>query len=214
MLPPKTLELMRVAGLRNIVSEDFSITPDIIRAQRELSYEKMWRLAHDKKWFHIQFEDLSIIQFQNNPSPSYHLIECPLDVPPIGDFLETMGFEYRSRNDAGFVELYSEAIDTANLKKYVTPIRYDRDFNSYRRGVHPAAHLHIGLDNNIRIALSREMTPWSFLLFVIRQKYPHNWQRLLDSKLSTHFPKAVRDSLPSVPNDYWNGHDFCEISLN
>lgn len=204
---------MRLAGLRNTVNEDFSVTPEIIRAQRELPYERMWRLAHDEKWFHIQFEDLSIIQFQNYPSPSYHLIECPLDVPPLGEFLETMDLDYRARHRSDIVELYNEAIDTASLRKYVTPIRYDRDFRSYRRGVHPAAHLHIGLDNNIRLALPREMTPWSFLLFVVRQRYPDKWERLHGCELAKHFAKGVRDNLPSVPEIYWGGHDLSEIAL-
>jgi len=214
MLPPRTLELMRVAGLRNTVNNEFTVTPEIIRAQRELPYEEMWRLAHDKKWFHVQFEDLSIVQFQNTPAPSYHLIECPLDVPPLGDFLETMKIDYRDRHSADVVDLYNEAIDTASLRKYVTPIRYDRDFRSYRRGIHPAAHLHIGLDNNIRLALPREMTPWSFLLFIVRQKYPTHWERLLNSQLAKHFERNVRDSLPLVPGDYWAGHDLCEIALS
>jgi hypothetical protein len=214
MLPAKTSELMRLARLRNTVNQDFSVTQEIIRAQRELSYERMWRLAHDKKWFHIQFEDLSIIQFQNYPSPSYHLIECPLDVPPLSEFLAGMNLDYRTRHNADITELYDEAIDTANLRKYVTPIRYDRDFGSYRQGIHPAAHIHIGLDNNVRLALSREMTPWSFLLFIIRQRYPENWERLLGGTFSKSLRNSVRDNLPLVPIKYWDGHDFSEIALS
>lgn len=204
---------MRFARLRNSVNEDFSVTPAIIRAQRELSYERMWRLAHDNSWFHIQFEDLSIIQFQNAPSPSYHFIECPLDVPPLSEFLNALQVEYRKRYHSDVAELYSEAIETANLRRHVTPIRYDRDFNGYRRGIHPAAHLHIGLENNVRLALPREMTPWSFLLFVIRQKYPQSWERLLNSGMAQHFENGVRQNLPLVPEDYWGGHDLSEIAL-
>lgn len=214
MLPPKTVALMRAAGLRNQTNNDFVVTPAIISAQRQLPYVQMWRLAHDNKWFHIQFEDLSIVQFQNDPSPSYHLIECPLDVPPLGDFIESLDIDYRSRHRADVVELYDDAIDTASVRPHITPIRYDRDFRSYRGGVHPAAHLHIGLDNNVRLGLPREMNPWSFLLFVIRQKYPANWERLLDSELANTFPRAVRHALPPVPAEYWGNLDLCEIALS
>lgn len=213
MLPPKTVELMRIAGLRNSINEEFLVTQEIIFLQRSLSYEKMWRLAHDNKWFHIQFEDLSIVQFQSAPSPSYHFIECPLDVPTLGEFVDSLDVEYRRRYDSDVIELYGEAIDTASLRRYSTPIRYDRDFNSYRCGVHPAAHLHIGLENNIRLELPKEMTPWSFLLFLIRQKYPQNWERLLNSSLAKHFEKGIRHGLTAVPPKYWGGHDLSEISL-
>ncbi len=213
MLPAKTDALMRVAGLRHKVNREFVVTAEIIRTQRVLPYDRMWKLAHDRKWFHIQFEDLSIIQFQNNPSPSFHFIECPLDVPSLGDFIASLGKEYRARYDSVVAELYDEAIETAGLRPYITPIRFDRDFGSYRSGVHPAAHLHIGIDNNIRLGLAREMTPLSFLLFILRQKYPSSWERLLRSNLASSLVRSIRDSLPPLPKQYGQDFDFCEIAL-
>lgn len=205
---------MRTAGLRHKSNRDFIITNEIIRTQRELKYEQMWKLAHDNKWFHIQFEDLSIIQFQNSPSPSFHFIECPLDVPPLRDFIVGLGKDYRSRHNTDIKELYEEVIETSELREHLTPIRYDLDFGSYRPGVHPAAHLHIGLDNNIRLALPREMTPFSFLLFVLRQKYPSNWEKILQSNLCDSIAQSVRHSLPVIADKYWQNLDLCEISLS
>lgn len=213
MIPPKTNALFRAAGLNFRMNADFSVTPAIIRIQRELSYEKMWKAAYDNSWFHIQFDDLSMIQFQQMPSPSYHFLECPLDAPSQRDLLTALGMEYRNRHDAGFLELYAEAVETAGSRRHVTPIRYDRDFGSYRSGVHPAAHLHIGLDNDVRLGLPREMTPFAFLLFVIRQKYPANWERVLDSNLAPALQHNVRNALIPLPEQYWQAADRCEMSL-
>ncbi len=213
MIPPKTVALFRTAGLGCQTNAEFSVTPAIIRTQRELPYDKMWKAAYDNSWFHIQFDDLSLIQFQQTPSPSYHFLECPLDVPTQRDLLASLGMDFRKRHDAAFLELYAEAVETASFRRNVTPIRYDRDFGSYRSGVHPAAHLHIGLDNDIRLGLPREMTPLAFILFVIRQKYPDNWERVLNSNLASSLQRNVRSSLIPLPGQYWQEADLCEMSL-
>lgn len=213
MIPSKTAALFRAASLQHELNAEFSVTAAIIRTQRELTYEKMWRAAYDNSWFHIMFEDLSLIQFQNAPSPSFHFLECPLDVPTRREFLAALGMDYRKRHDSDFQELYAEAVETAGSRPHVTPIRYDRDFGSYRAGVHPAAHLHVGLDNDIRLALPSEMTPLSFILFVIRQKYPSNWEQLLASNLAASLQRSVRYSLVPLPGQYWQEPDLCEMAL-
>jgi hypothetical protein len=54
-------------------------------------------------------------------------------------------------------------------ERSVTPLRYDYEPERYRCGVHPAAHVHFGLANEIRLCSKRIMNPVSFTLFVIRR---------------------------------------------
>jgi hypothetical protein len=213
MIPAKTAAVFRAARIPHQVNNEFSVTQAIIQVQRELPYEEMWKTAYDNSWFHIQFEDLSLIQFQNVPSPSFHFLECPLDVPTQRELLASLGMDFRQRHDSDFLEVYAEAVATAGYRRHITPIRYDRDFGSYRPGVHPAAHLHIGLDNDVRIALTREMTPMSFILFVIRQKYPANWDNVLKSDLAQTLERKIRLSLTPLAEKYWQKADTYELSL-
>ncbi len=101
-----------------------------------------------------------------------------------------------------------------NYRKNFTPIRYDLDNNSYKTGVHPAAHIHIGLDNHIRIGLERELTPLAFLLFVIRQMYPRNWENLLESSISKTLPKKLHVELPKIGNQFFGIHEKSDFYFN
>lgn len=214
MVPAQATAILRFAKLRNEISENFSINAEIIRRQRELPYAKMWQIAYSEGWHHIRFEDLSILQFQSNPSPSYHFIECPLAVPPLSEFVKERGFDYRDRYKSSVQEEYELVIDTASLRSHVTPIRYDYDVHGYREGVHPVGHLHIGLENEIRLRMDREMTPLAFLLFIIRQRYPVNWEHLINSPLGARLETFIRRSLVAIGPAYCKPLDQLEVKLS
>jgi hypothetical protein len=214
MLPNKARALLRAAAVRNDIREDFFVDREIIRRQREASYTDMWQLARGNKWYHIEFDDLSIFQFQNAPSPSYHFIDCPIDIPTLHDFLVSRGLNYRDRYNAAVAEEYQDVIETAPLKAHVCPIRYDYDANGYEEGIHPAAHIHIGLDNEIRLRMRREMSPLSFIYFVLRQRYPDNWRKVLTSPMHEGISHQLREGLPLVGAAYCRKLDICELELS
>jgi hypothetical protein len=88
------------------------------------------------------------------------------------------------------------------------------DNSSYKSGIHPAAHIHIGLDNDIRIGLEREFTPLAFLLFVIRHMYPRNWENLLNSTISKTLSKKLHADLPKIETKYFGEHEKCDLYFN
>jgi hypothetical protein len=92
-------------------------------------------------------------------------------------------------------------------------IRYDFDGGSFRTGVHPAAHIHIGLDNPIRIGLGKQLTPLAFLLFVIRQMYPENWERLLNNSVHRTLPNKLHINLEKVDDKYFGEHEKSDLYL-
>ncbi|MEQ1775137.1 MAG: DUF2290 domain-containing protein [Burkholderiales bacterium] len=77
--------------------------------------------------------------------------------------------------------------------------------------IHPMAHIHIGLENNIRIAVKREMSPRSFFLFVMRQMYPESWARLLESNIARRLPHYVRGSLPVIKAPFFEERDNSQV---
>lgn len=206
--------IFRYSGLNAEVNPSFEVTTSHIKVISDLSYYEQWSYLFSNNFYNIKFPDNSIFTFQYGQSPSYRYIECPLDVPSYEDFLRDMGmtnakdkFSEANRSD------YSLTLLTANMKSHINPIRYDLDRKSYREGIHPAAHLHIGLDNEIRIGLEREMTAVAFLLFVLRQRYPLNWEKLIHSSFGVNLERLIRQSLPFLGSVYRARLDRREVYL-
>ena len=83
-----------------------------------------------------------------------------------------------------YKEEYERHLATLELNKAAVYIRYDEDPTLYRPMVHPYIHLHIGMNNNIRIPSSVEMTPLSFILFILQQVYYDVWVKEFTGKSS------------------------------
>lgn len=77
---------------------------------------------------------------------------------------------------------YERHLATLDLNKAAVYIRYDEAPTLYRPMVHPYIHLHIGMNNNIRIPSSVEMTPLSFILFILQQVYYDVWVKEFTEK--------------------------------
>lgn len=210
----KIRPILRYSGFKSDIYRAFEVTSILIKTVSNLSYIEQWKHLYANKFYHIKFPDNSIFTFQYGKSPSYRYIECPLDVPSYEDFLQDIGmtspkdkFSESNKSD------YSMVLSTAALKAHINPIRYDLDRRSYKSGLHPAAHIHIGLDNEIRIGLEREMTDVSFLLFVLRQRYPLNWERLIHSNYGINLERLIRHSLPTLEAKYRESLDQREVYL-
>lgn len=83
-----------------------------------------------------------------------------------------------------YKEEYERHLATLELNKAAVYIRYDEDPTLYRPMVHPYIHLHIGMNNNIRIPSSVEMTPLTFILFILQQVYYDVWVKEFTGKSS------------------------------
>lgn len=193
-------------------SDHFVLTPEKIGELRVRTYFDQWKLASESGWYHIRMSDHSLFLFKEGLSPSYSFLHSPVEAPSFVEFLEMMGEEDTPSNRRQFREEFQLAIETSGPRKAVTPIRFDYDREGYRSGVHPVAHIHIGLDNNVRIATNR-MNPRSFVLFVMRQMYPAAWDRLLARNPGHAFFRCIREESTRIPPDYWREADRVELHL-
>lgn len=203
----------RAAKIRLVYMEHYKSTPAIIQEIRALPYVEQWLKCKTNGWFHVYLPDHSFFTFSEGDKASYSFIDSPIDALDITDFLKKEGVEPTQRTISQHQEEYDLYVSTAKKKKHVTPIRYDRDFSSYRSGIHPAAHIHIGAENNIRIAVRKELNALSFFLFVLRQKYPIHWEFLLESTHRKKLSKVIRDSLIDIDKEFINENDHCEHYL-
>lgn len=192
----------------------FSMTPAIVRELRELSYMEQWKKSIAERWYHVQLEDHSIITFsETDESASFSYIQCPLIVPTFREFLQDRGIAYTQENRRNFQDEYDLAILTASAHEHPTPLRYDLDKTGYRKGVHPLAHIHIGLNNQIRIATKVKLNPVSFALFIMRHYYPAAWEKLLSHQESFNVSKSIRPKDSGIPREYWCELDQIELHL-
>lgn len=193
--------------------DHFVLTADIVSELRAMSYINQWSASRQNEWFHIEMEDLSIFSFTEGATSSYSYLQCPLDVPSYRSYLNQQGLEYSTQNRREQLENYQMLLETAGVKPHLTPIRYDLDPHGYRTGVHPLAHIHIGMDNSVRIGLRKKMTPLAFVLFVMRQAYPESWARLLQHREVENVEKKIRTECDDVDDDRWREHDRLELHL-
>ncbi|WP_395683171.1 DUF2290 domain-containing protein [Dokdonella sp.] len=193
-------------------SEHFVVTPGIAGDLRILPYVEQWKKALSSGWYHVRMADHSIFIFSEGAKPSYAFLHSPLQIVTFAEYLEALGERDTPRARALHREDYAHVFDTASLREYVTPIRFDYDAASYRAGARPAAHIHIGLDNEIRLAANK-MSAVSFLLFVMRQMYPKCWERLLGRQKRDWLVRPIRGESTELPKELWSQVDRIELHL-
>lgn len=108
---------------------------------------------------------------------------------------------------------YEQYVNSQDSKAAVTPLRFDYKADDYRAGIHPAAHMHFGFANHIRVGTRHIMNPISFVLFILRQRYPEKWVLFRSLKNSDQLCRNVREELDLVHANYWSDEDEHELSL-
>lgn len=190
----------------------FVITPAIVAELRMRSYFDQWLYALTNGFFHLRLADHSLFLFSEGLVPSYSFLHCPLDLMTFSEFLSSQGLEDSPANRRKYEIEYDSLFETASRRPNVTPIRFDFHPAGYNPGVHPAGHIHIGLDNEIRIS-SNKMNAVSFVLFVMRQMYPNSWRRLIERLDSARISALIRHPESPISPNLWGVLDEVELHL-
>lgn len=194
-------------------TDHLAITPGMTQELRELSYLEQWRTILQRGWFHIRTTDHSLFIFKEGLCPSYSFLHCPLEIIPFVEYLSTvLGVENTPENRRSYREEYEFLFETSSERNHVTPMRFDYDENGYRTGVHPVAHVHVGLDNQIRL-FSNKMTPTGFVLFVMRHMYPLSWERLIGRANARQYLRAIREPSTNLASQFVRPADLLELHL-
>jgi hypothetical protein len=180
---------------------------------RPLSYRGQWRKCIENRWYNIRLVDQSFFQFKIEPNVSYSFYECPLNVKSIEEFaIENFGEKWELFTHE-INEEYAQYVETSDIIRPITLLRYDFHPDLYGECHHPAAHMHFGIDNNIRVAVVKLMNPISFVLFVIRQWYPREWLGFMEMSSFSEIAREIRDGLDDIPEVYWSKNDKNQLYL-
>ncbi|WP_094607176.1 hypothetical protein SPSIL_058190 [Sporomusa silvacetica DSM 10669] len=209
----QSIELLKKENTTRPRSLTYSkFSEEFIKMSQDGEYEKIYQSAmknadydfvlKDDSFFQLSCDTISgsddtiYIRYAYYPNPRYY---CSYE-----QFLKTHGLSYEECDDS-FLIYYEQEIAEARLKSAVTPIRYEYDLHKYVPEIHPISHLHIGHEEDMRIALSKIMIPQKFVSFVIRAFYYKKWKNAMQANdLYKEICRNAKHKCSLVPKDFFH----------
>jgi hypothetical protein len=196
---------------------------DMAAVLRRKSYGETWQACLDDEWYDCRLLDSSLLQFRRwDQRLSYSYLESLYDVMTFDEYAsertdenwQMLPASIRQSLEPDLRAGYELYLQSDLVERPTTPLRYDYEPTLYRVGVHPAGHIHFGLNNEIRVCTRRIFSPLSFTLFVVRQYYPKNWESLLQRRKNDPIFREVRENLATVPGKFMQALDHYEHQLD
>lgn len=206
------LKALDLASYRNLNPRTDASTVNVLRGAEE--YVDLYNAYFSNQAFDFSLEDGSLMFFRRNAADktmlSYGYLESPYARLSYEEFID----EYFKAEliAGGTMEEYENYLSQVPLRKHIVPLRFDWSPSLYREGAHPAAHLHVGYNTEMRIAVDAVLTLMQFVLLVLRHFYVEAWEgRACQMQEVVREANAVSE-LHVVP-DYRKGRDLLELRL-
>lgn len=140
----------------------------------------------------------------------YIYFHSPYDFPTYVDYLTSQGLDHKIFGES-FREEYEQELSEASLKKGQVYLRYEFSVNEYKPGIHPASHIHIGPNTEIRLSVSKIITPMAFIMFTLKQVYFDRWVNWIKKKDFRDSYLACKRSCLGVPEAFFSRNDQYEL---
>lgn len=142
----------------------------------EGDYTKTFIIASEENDYDIILNDGSFFQFTARNDTDIHYSFFPR-IERTLTYDEYFGKYANDDNVESIDREYEYYLSTDREKTYPCPIRFDVAKSEYKEGTHAYAHLHIGIDTNIRIPFDKVIKPLSFVDFVVKNTYKQEWDK-------------------------------------
>ena len=203
---------------RSVGNDKFSY--EFLNVIFDTDYELIYKTAMKHSDYDFLLEDDSFFQFSAKKGNKnlkdgklrYAYYPNPREYATYLEFLSENNLKYEECGEC-FLEEYTQYISEAKLKNAITPIRYDYDYSQYDSDSHPISHLHIGLEQSIRIPLARVLTPQEFTILVLRNVYFEQWTKNLNSKKYISILKKSKKSSNMLEDKYFNSSEKRHLFL-
>lgn len=187
----KIFNLFRQKGIKSINND--GVSDDFKRASQKSDYFSAYKTAISNYDFDFLLYDQSFFQFEFKnksngcPDVRYAFFQNPQEYKSYEQYLDSLRQEgnlQETNEQVGdiFKEEYEQYLIEKQINLTSTSIRFDVDFNNYKPHVHSVAHIHVGHQNNIRIPCNKIITPYKFVLFVLKHIYYHSWKEMIESE--------------------------------
>lgn len=179
-------------------------SPDCPDYSRGGDYKELYQNLVDNRDYDVLLGDDSIMQMRFSQGESRLLfIQNPQKFISFEEYLSCVGLDVlddqMDEAHAFFDDDYHQALECMSLNNGAVYLRYDVDEQGRKNkeSIHAYTHLHIGLNNNIRIPVGKYMTPLSFTVFVIRHVYLELWVEGLKKEIINLDHKHLCEDLPA-----------------
>ena len=209
----KSVKLLKELSLlkENNSHKDIPYSVDCKEYSRGTNYKTIHQQLVDNRDYDILLFDDSMLQMSISGGESRLLfIQNPLFFITFEQFIESSGIKANPDMigllHEAFDEDYFQALESMNLNSGAVYLRYDVDERG-RKGnenIHAYTHLHIGLNNNIRIPVGMHLTPYAFTLFVLRHVYYDIWVNCIRKGIIKPDHKSQCEDLPE---EYWTNEE-------
>lgn len=205
-------------SLKKLEFKKINFSKEFIEISQNDNYKEIYEVARRNNDYDIIIlDDGAIFQFSystNNKNEiteiRYAYFQAPIDIISYEKFLEHMEFDIRVYGDS-FYEEYEQYKSELPMKDFVTPIRYDFSIPEYKYVKHPVSHLHIGHNNEIRIPMSVIITPFEFVLFILRHIYYIEWKGDIENPEFRKYYDQARKHMASVSKEYFIDDDKLDL---
>lgn len=170
-------------------------------------YKKRYQSIIDNRDYDILLYDDSVLQMSIKDGESRLLyIQVPTYYVSFEKYMVELGFCRYDRSKAYdlFYEEYEQFLAQQQINKGAVYMRYDVSENERKENIHAYTHLHIGIDNDIRIPVGCYLTPFAFVLFVIRHVYYDKWiESISKGKIEDKYLNFKGGCEP-LPSELWS----------
>ncbi len=208
-----TETILKCSGILDVTNPSPNYWSINVDAIRDLTYLDQFDHIRRNRYFDFALLDGALLQFVDNSTKtteklSFSYLDCPVVHDSFAEFAAEFPEDIFGIGEEELRSHYSEQRQVKGLRQAICPIRYDYAPDQYQCGLHPAAHIHFGHDNSIRVACKKLMKPQSFTLFILRQFYPDFWKNFLEHREFGKWSNFIRDSLAaSQPFDFSDKDD-------
>lgn len=112
------------------------------------------------------------------------------------------------------LEQYEQFLNEQDINLDANYFRYDLDEKGYAPLIHPYSHIHFGMNERIRLACSKVITPLKFVIFCVKNTYLEQWENSFNEYPQFALRiKSCKDICEQLPSNRWQKEDMYELFL-
>lgn len=212
------IDLFRQKGVKQI--NTIGVSSEFQAAVQKSDYFEVYKVAIRNFDYDFLLADESFFQFECKTSSSlpnirYAFFQNPQEYKSYQEFLleQELIQEQNSEDNEIFRDYYEQFLIEQQLNLSSTTIRFDVDLKNYRPLIHSIAHIHIGHRSNIRIPCDKILTPYMFVLFVLKHVYYSHWKDLIEDENFIGAMRQEKGGCPSLDGNNWSAEENSELFI-
>lgn len=198
---------------------------EIKKVSKENNHSLIYKIAIKNYDYEILLEDDSIFQFSFGNEIRYAFIQNPYNYVTRKSYvLDLFSHEDLQDMDKSNIEEMFNSIDEEEFQQYVNEqelninsnfIRYDAGIKGYKPLNHSFSHIHIGLNEHLRISCSLLLTPMKFVMFCLKNTYYDIWTDFFNN--NEKFDERIlicKKQCRQLNEINWSENESYELHLN